>query len=61
MVFVLKKGAAKKEIEAIEKKLYETTATVGFNAEKYNGALQLSEDPLSTQKQLRNEWERTIG
>ncbi len=61
MVLVLKGGAAKNEIKAIEEKLYEEKLTTGFNAEKYSGALPLLEDPLTLQKQLRNEWERTIG
>lgn len=61
MVLVLKQGAAKKEIETIEKKLYEEKVATGFNAEKYNGALPLSKDPLIIQKKLRDEWERTIG
>lgn len=61
MVFVLKKGAAKKEIQAIEEKLYDEQEKHGFNAEKYNGALALAEDPLNIQKKLRDEWERTFG
>jgi hypothetical protein len=60
MVLVLKKGASKKEIEAIEKKLYRENAVAGFNAKKYNGVLKLKEDPLHTQKKLRNEWKRNF-
>ena len=41
MVLVLKKGASKKEIEAIEKKLYKEKTPGGFNAKKYNGVLNL--------------------
>ena len=61
MVLVLKKGASKKEIEAIEKKLYKEKTSGGFNAKKYNGALNLTEDPLTIQLKLRNEWERDLG
>jgi len=62
MVLVLKKGASKKEIEAIEKKLYkEKMVAAGFNAKKYNGILKLKEDPLSIQKKLRDEWERNFS
>jgi len=61
MVLVLKKGAGKKEIEAIEKKLYKKKASAGFNAKKYNGVLKLKEDPLAIQKELRNEWERNFS
>jgi hypothetical protein len=58
MVLVLKKGASKKEIEANEKKLYREKASMGFNAKKYNGILNLKKDPLAIQLKLRNEWER---
>ena len=34
MVLVLKKGATKKDIEAIEKVLYKDKTTGGFNAKK---------------------------
>lgn len=61
MVLVLKKGASKKDIEAIEKKLYKGLALPGFNAKKYNGVLKLKEDPLNIQNKLRNEWERNFG
>ena len=60
MVLVLKKGASKKDIEAIEKLLYKEKPSGGFNAKKYNGILNLKEDPLTIQKKLRDEWERTI-
>lgn len=51
MVFVLKKGATKDEIAALEKKLYGSKAVIGFDAKKYNGALKLKQDPLAIQKQ----------
>ena len=61
MVLVLKKGANKKDIEAIEKKLYKEKASSGFNAKKYNGVISIKEDPLTIQLNLRNEWERDIS
>jgi hypothetical protein len=61
MVLVLKKGATKKDIEAIEKILYKEKASGGFNAKKYNGIIHLNDDPLTIQKNLRNEWERDIS
>ena len=61
MVLVLKKGATKKDIEAMEKILYKEKSTGGFNAKKYNGILNLKEDALTIQKDLRNEWERDLG
>ena len=56
MVLVLKKGASKKEIEAIEKKIYKEKTHKGFNAKKYNGVLSLKKDPLAIQLKLRDEW-----
>ncbi len=61
MVLVLKKGATKKDIEEIEKNLYKEKASGGFNAKKYNGIMKLNEDPLTIQKDLRDEWERDIS
>lgn len=61
MVLVLKKGASKKEIAAIEKKLFKQKAKPGFDAKKYNGVISLKEDALKIQKRLRNEWERDFS
>jgi uncharacterized protein (UPF0335 family) len=61
MVLVLKKGAAKHEIAALEKQLYTRKASAGFDAKKYNGVLKLKQDPLTIQKQLRDEWETDLG
>ncbi|HEY9003440.1 MAG TPA: hypothetical protein VIM89_18935 [Mucilaginibacter sp.] len=58
MMLVLKKGTSKKEIEAIEKKLYKEKTSGGFNAREYNGVLNQTEDPLTIQLKLRDEWER---
>lgn len=59
MVYILKKGASKKDIETIEKKIYTKKAVIiGFNAKKYNGVLKLKEDALSIQNKMRDEWER---
>ncbi len=60
MVLVLKDGANKREIEAIEKKLSKG-ASSGFNAKKYNGVLKIKGDALEIQKQLRSEWERDFS
>lgn len=58
MVLILKKGATKKDIDALEKKLYKEKSSTGFNAKKYNGILKLEDDPLTIQLKLRDEWER---
>ena len=60
MVLVIKKGAGKRQIEALEKKMA-NNKTTGFNAEKYNGVLKIKGDALAIQKMLRNEWERDIS
>ena len=61
MVLALKKGATKKDIEAIEKIIYKEKVPGGFNAKKYNGIMKFDEDPLTIQKKLRDEWERDIS
>lgn len=54
MVLVLKKGASKKEIESIEKKLKNKA---GVDVVKYCGLVKFKEDALTIQKRLRNEWQ----
>ena len=54
MVLILKKGASRKEIESIEKKLKNKE---GVEVMKYCGTLKLKEDALVIQKSLRNEWQ----
>ena len=61
MVSVLKKGASKKQIDAIEKKIYNQNSSTGFDAKRYNGILKLKEEPLNIQKRMRNEWESDNG
>ena len=60
MVLVLKKGAGKKAIADVEKKLSKGK-DAGFDAKKYNGTLKLKGDALQIQKKLRDEWERNFG
>ena len=52
MVLVLKKGASKKEMQTIAKKLKKNA---GVDTKKYCGAISLTEDPLTIQNQLRDE------
>ena len=54
MVLVLKKGASKREIQSIEKKL---NIKKGVDIMKYCGKIKLSVDPLTIQKKVRDEWE----
>jgi hypothetical protein len=55
MVLVLKKGATKKEIAAIRKKLEQLPAK-GVDTKKYCGVIKLKEDPQGIQKKMRDEW-----
>ncbi len=47
MTVILKKGASKKDIQSVNKKLEEISSGKKLNAKKYSGVL----------KKLRNEWE----
>jgi hypothetical protein len=60
MVWVLKKGASKQEIDELGKKVFKTMGVGSFNAEKFSSVLVLEEDPLAIQKKLRSEWERDV-
>ncbi len=55
MQFLLKNGASKKEMEAIDRKLFKRKTSGGFNAKKYNGMLSLKDEPLAIQLKLRDE------
>jgi hypothetical protein len=57
MVLVLKKGASKREIEQINKKLKQMPSRKTLDAKKYCGVIKRKEDPLVIQKRLRDEWE----
>lgn len=57
MTLVLKKGASKKDIQSINKKLKELSSEKKLNAKKFSGVINLKKDALSIQKKLRNEWE----
>lgn len=56
MVLVLKKGASKKEIEVLRRKLAKRPAR-GVDTKKYCGVIKLKEDPLAMQKKMRDEWQ----
>jgi hypothetical protein len=57
MVLVLNKGATKKQMELLNKKISRIPSAKKLDAKKYCGVIKLKEDPLSIQKRLRNEWE----
>ena len=54
MVLVLKRGASKREIQLIEKKL---NIKKNVDIMKYCGKIKLSADPLTIQNKVRDEWE----
>jgi hypothetical protein len=56
MVLVLKKGASRKDIEALRRKL-ERRLSKGVDTKKYCGVIRLKEDPLEMQQKMRDEWE----
>jgi len=56
MVLILKKGASKKDILSLRKKLQKQVKK-GVETLKFCGAIKLKEDPLSIQNAMRNEWE----
>ena len=53
MVLVLKKGATKKEMESITKKLQKPA---GVNTKKYCGTIKLKEAQLTIQTKMNDEW-----
>ncbi len=55
MVLVLNKGATKKEMEQINKKIRLIPSGKKLDTKKYCGVIRLKEDPLAIQKKLRNE------
>ncbi len=56
MVSTLKKGATRKDINLILKKMLLNKGK-SINLKKYFGKLNFQDDPLIIQKDLRNEWE----
>lgn len=54
MLRLVKKGASIKVIEAELKKFKQKK---GFNANKYNGTINILNTPLLIQKQMRDEWQ----
>ncbi|MFI5125050.1 MAG: hypothetical protein ACHQDF_06985 [Chitinophagales bacterium] len=57
MVLVLKKGASKKDIEALRRKLEKRRTSKGVDTKKYCGVIKLKEDPLVIQQKMRDEWQ----
>ena len=60
MVLVLEKGATKKQMEQLNKKLSHLPVRKKLDAKKYCGVIKLKEDPLAIQKKLRNEDRKSV-
>lgn len=56
MATVIKKGDSKIVIHQALQKVQETVRK-GFDAKKFNGILKFEEDPLETQRRMRDEWD----
>jgi hypothetical protein len=58
MVTTIKKGASKKEIQALFKELEsKKKSRKGFEAHKFCGVVKFKEDAINIQKKMRDEWE----
>jgi hypothetical protein len=57
MVTVLKYGSKKEAIKRLLDRLNQQVDDKGIDAYKYCGVLDIVEDPLEVQSNLRDEWE----
>ena len=57
MVTVIHKGTPKETIKQLLSKRQKKKSPKSVDVKKYCGLIQLKEDPVSLQKQWRNEWE----
>ena len=57
MVTVLKYGSKKETIKRLLDRLNQQVDDKGIDAYKYCGVLDIVEDPLDIQSNLRDEWE----
>jgi len=55
MVTTLKQGSQKDSITKLLNRL-SNKAGRGINTKKYSGLIELKGDPLTIQKEIRNEW-----
>ncbi len=56
MVTIIKRGSTKDEIKAKLRLHGKEKKQKVINLKKFCGAIELKEDPLKIQKQIRNEW-----
>ena len=56
MVWVLKQGSSKEEIQELKKQIAAATKKPVVDWHKYSGIIKLKEDPLEIQRKMRDEW-----
>ena len=57
MVTVIKQGSTRKQIASLLARRKDEKKRKGIDVKKYCGVIKLKEDPLTLQKQWRDEWE----
>ena len=57
MVTILKYGSKKEAIKRLLDRLDQQTESVGIDAYKYCGVIDLKIDPMDFQSRLRDEWQ----
>ncbi len=56
MITTLKQGSTQKIIHELLEKFFKKKKSKGVDVTKYCGVLNLDEDAVSLQKQMRDEW-----
>ena len=57
MTVIIKKNIDKKEFEKILTAFKNNKKVKGVDTSKHCGSIKLAKDPLTIQKEMRNEWE----
>ena len=57
MVTIIQKGTSREAMQTLLAKRLQKRSRKGVDVKKYAGSIQLKQDPVSLQKQWRNEWE----
>jgi len=57
MVTIIQKGTSREALQSLLAERLKKRSRKGVDVRKYAGTIQLKQDPVSLQKQWRNEWE----
>ncbi len=57
MVTIIQKGTSREALQSLLAERLKKRSRKGVDVKKYAGTIQLKHDPVSLQKQWRNEWE----